>query len=99
MVRVRRGKDQMKNLPTLAIQNSLIMWMLQKQVLIGGLQVYAYYSESSEADVNRDLSAAKQFDSEAQAIGFRDDHAMRDWSPVKYTDPGATALQPWELEK
>ncbi len=75
------------------------MWMLQKQVLIGDLQVYAYFSETSEADVNRDLSAAKEFESEAQAIEFRDSHSLTGWSPIKYSDPGASALQPWELEK
>ena len=75
------------------------MWMLQKKVLVGGLQVYAYFSESSEADVNRDLSAAKKFETEAQAAEFIDANALRGWSPIKYNEPGASALQPWELEK
>jgi hypothetical protein len=76
-----------------------VMWMLQKQVLVGGLQVYAYFSETSQADVNRDLSAAKEFETEAQAVEFRDARAMIGWSPIKYNDPGAGALEPWELEK
>jgi hypothetical protein len=75
------------------------MWILQKQVSIGGLSVYAYFSETSEAEVNRDLSAAKAFETEAAALQFRDDNALKGWSPVKYSDPGARALQPWELEK
>jgi hypothetical protein len=29
------------------------MWMLQKQVLLGGLQVYAYYSETIVDPVRR----------------------------------------------
>ncbi|HEY4334788.1 MAG TPA: hypothetical protein VGM89_02795 [Puia sp.] len=75
------------------------MWILQKQMMVGGLAVYAYFSETSEADVNRDLSAAKEFETEAEAIEFRNTQALQDWSPIKYTDPGATALKPWELEK
>jgi len=75
------------------------MWFLQKQVSVDGLTVYAYFSESSGADVNRDISAAKEFKTEAEATEFRNANSMKDWSPIKYSDPGASALQPWELEK
>jgi hypothetical protein len=75
------------------------MWILEKKVIVNDLQELAYFSETSDATLNRDISAAKEFKTEAQALEFIAAHALKEWHPIQYNDPGATALQPWELEK
>ena len=73
------------------------MWILQKQLLIDGLTVYAYYSETSTADLNRDLLAAKTFDTIADATEYQTTRGLQGWQPVRNAQPGAS--EPWELEK
>jgi len=73
--------------------------MLQKKASVGGAEVWAYYSEISEADINRNLSDAKKFNTEAEANEFRNTNKLQGWSAIQYNDPGASALRPWELEK
>jgi hypothetical protein len=75
------------------------MWILQKKLQIDGVVEFAYYSETSQAEANRDLSAAKSFETAEQAREFITTQALKGWEPIQYKDPGASALQPWELEK
>jgi hypothetical protein len=71
------------------------MWVLCKQTLVGGATVDDFYSETSQAHVNSNLSEAKKFESEEQAIIFRDAHSLRGWAAVHYASPEDTRSRKW----
>ena len=60
------------------------MWILQKQQLVAGIETWAYFSDTSEANPNRDLSEAEQLIQTARVAKPNDPAVTDSWGWVQY---------------